>query len=245
MSQNIIPVISIVLPCYNSAATVLSTLIDISKFIRNLDKTFEIIISDDGSTDGIDKMDWNEYSSQFNARYLRSSNNGGKGEALRKGLYQCKGSFIFFMDIDIPIELDALARALNSLESGESHVVIGNRRMEHSSAVGTASVARFFASKVFNSGVQIIALPGYQDTQCPMKGFTAEVINVILPLSFLKSFSFDVELIYLSKIYGYKIKQIYVNWKDARAFIPPVKLSLIIINCLIDVAYLRLKHRII
>ena len=233
--------ISIVLPCYNSAKEIPISLKLLSDFIHTLNRKFEIIISDDGSTDETQSLNWDEYSHLFNSKYIRNDNNKGKGEALRNGFNSCVGKFIFLMDIDLPVELDALSRALHILERNEADLVIGDRRVNGSIAIGAASIERFVASKVFNLGVQFIALPGYLDTQCPMKGFESNKLKSILSLSFLTSFAFDAELIYLFKIKGYNVKNISVTWKDVRSSMPFLKLTCIVLACLIDVSRVRLK----
>lgn len=233
------PYLSIVLPCYNSADKIQNTLATLSNLINKLDKTFEIIISDDCSNDNTERLDWAEYKTLFNTNYIRNQHNKGKGEALRRGFKICQGEFVFFMDIDLPVDLSVFCNALSILEKGESDVVIGDKKIKDSQVIGKASLGRFIASKFFNVGVQVIALPGYKDTQCPMKGFTDDAIKTICNQSFLTSSSCDVELICLSKINKYKIKKIPVIWKDDRANIPCFKLALIVVMCLFDVFRVR------
>jgi dolichyl-phosphate beta-glucosyltransferase len=236
-----IPDISIVLPCYNSANKIPKSLNVLSSFLGKLERQFEIIVSDDGSNDETQAMDWTGYSSLFNLKYIRNNINKGKGEALRSGFHFCTGRFIFFMDIDLPVQLNALEEAWRILEKDEADLVIGDRKITGSLAIGAASRRRFVASKIFNIGVQLMALPGYMDTQCPLKGFNASKLKSILPYSFLTSFAFDVELIYLFEVKGYKVKKVSVIWKDDRSFILLSQLTNMVLSCLVDVAKVRLK----
>lgn len=236
--------ISVILPCYNSASSIQKTLVELSYFIQQLNRTFEIIISDDGSNDKINEIDWHNFSCKYNCIYIFNNQNKGKGEAIRQGLKTCQGKFIFLMDIDIPVDLKSFEIAFKILEKNEFDVVIGDRKNPDSIAIGSAPLNRFIASKIFNIGVRILILPGYKDTQCPLKGFNHNVIKSILPMTLLNSFSFDAEIIYLAKISGYKIKKIPVIWNDVRSPMKFSKLLCLVITCLIDVFRVRLASEI-
>jgi dolichyl-phosphate beta-glucosyltransferase len=238
-----IPDISVVLPCYNSVSKIPKSLVILADFLEKLEQTFEIIVSDDGSSDETQMLDWDEYSKLLNVKYIRTNCNRGKGAALRNGFNFCTGKIIFFMDVDLPIQLDGFTRALQILERDEADLVIGDRRISGSVAIGFASTKRFIASKIFNMGVQFIALPGYMDTQCPIKGFQAIKLMSILPSSFLNSFAFDVEIIYLFKAQGYRVRKIPVTWKDDRASMQLIKLTHIVLSCLLDVAKVKFSPR--
>jgi len=96
---------------------------------------------------------------------------------------------------------------------------------------------------VFNLGVQLLALPGYTDTQCCMKAFTKEALQKLLSEAFLTSYAFDVELVYLAKLHNLRINRIPVYWKDARAKVPLKRLIHIIFSSLKEVAYVRFRKR--
>jgi len=240
--DHIIQDISVILPCFNESHTIPQTLEILSEFLDSINRKYEIIVSDDGSTDMTPKLDWQSYYNQFCVRYIRSDINSGKGAALRQGLLSSRSKFIFLIDSDLPVELEALARCLTILENNEADLVIGDRKLSESKAIGSAPKSRFIASKLFNLGVQILVLPGYTDTQCPMKGITREAMSQILPACFLTSFAFDVELLYLAKLHGMRIKRLPVTWRDARADIPVGKLTYLVLTCLKDVALVRLKN---
>jgi dolichyl-phosphate beta-glucosyltransferase len=230
---------SVVLPSYNEAATLPKTLNNLSSFLEKLNKKYEIIVSDDGSTDSTFSLDWTNYHNQFRVKYIRNEKKAGKGAALRQGLLACCGRYIFFTDADLPIDLEALARGLFLLENNETDIVIGDRKLPESKAVGSAHQSRFIASMLFNIGVQLLFLPGYTDTQCPMKGFTKEALTKVLLASFLISYAFDAELLYLATLYGMRIKRIPVFWKDVRGYIPLIRLTYIVVSCLKDLILVR------
>jgi dolichyl-phosphate beta-glucosyltransferase len=150
---------------------------------------------------------------------------------------------VFFTDADLPVKLEAVTMSLSILENNESDMVIGDRRLAGSKAIGSAPIRRHIASMVFNFGVQLLALPGYTDTQCCMKAFTKEALQKVLPETFLTSYAFDVELVYLAKLHNLRIKRIPVFWKDARANVSLKRLTHIILSSLKEVAYVRFRKR--
>ena len=235
--------ISVILPCYNESLHLPITLEALASFLGNLHREYEIIVSDDGSSDATPSLNWSSYHDQFRARYVRSNVNAGKGAALRQGLLAHRGRIVFFTDADLPVELEALARCLSKLENNECDIVIGDRRLAGSKAVGSSAMSRRIASKLFNIGVQLLVLPGYTDTQCCMKGFSAQALHKVLPASSLTSYAFDVELLYLAKLQGLRIERIPVVWKDSRASLPLGRLLCFLLACLIDVWNVRLSSR--
>jgi hypothetical protein len=72
-----------------------------------------------------------------------------------------------------------------------------------------------------------------------MKGFTKEALTKVLLASFLISYAFDAELLYLATLYGMRIKRIPVFWKDVRGYIPLIRLTYIVVSCLKDLILVR------
>ena len=65
----------------------------------------------------------------------------------------------------------------------------------------------------FNLIVQLVSgLWGIKDTQCGFKGFTEKAADDIFPKTTIYGWAFDVELLVLAKILGYKFKEIPVRW---------------------------------
>jgi dolichyl-phosphate beta-glucosyltransferase len=65
-------------------------------------------------------------------------------------------------------------------------------------------------SKIFNLAVQVVAVPGFSDTQCGFKGFTARAAKAIFTEAQSDRFGFDVEALYLARKYGFRIDELPV-----------------------------------
>ncbi|MFF0061385.1 glycosyltransferase [Streptomyces sp. NPDC005279] len=231
--------VSIVLPCYNEMTVIESSLSRLSGYLGKIVPHYEIIVVDDGSSDGTRDLPWLDFEEKYRAVHLRSPQNEGKGGAVRRGLRAAANPLVFFTDIDLPVELESLGTCLDRLSRGDVSFVMGNRRMKDSHKAGESFLCRRIVSRVFNWGARVLAVPGCTDTQCCLKGFTADALVRVLPRTRLNSFAFDVELIYVARRLGLAEAQCPVRWRDARGHPPHLFLLKILVSNLLDVARLR------
>ncbi len=122
--------LSVVVPCYNEQATLRSCVQDLLK-IQDADLALEIIIVDDGSTDGCIAIAEALSAEHEEVRLLRHERNRGKGAVLRTGFGQATGDFVAVQDADLEYEPRDLKRLLEPLRSGVADVVFGSRFLSH------------------------------------------------------------------------------------------------------------------
>ncbi len=122
--------LSVVVPCYNEQATLRSCVQDLLK-IQDADLALEIIIVDDGSTDGCIAIAEALSAEHDEVRLLRHERNMGKGAVLRTGFGQATGEFVAVQDADLEYEPQDLKRLLEPLRSGVADVVFGSRFLSH------------------------------------------------------------------------------------------------------------------
>jgi dolichyl-phosphate beta-glucosyltransferase len=236
---NLTPAVSVILPTYNDAALIGGSLKRLSEYLSGIAEPFEIIVVDDGSSDATWDLPWDEYRKSFETVYLRSPENEGKGGAVRRGLEAAAHPIVFFTDIDLPIELDSIGLGVGWLARGTADFAIGNRFMNGSRKIGRSFWCRRFGSKTFNLGVRLLAVRGCSDTQCCLKGFTADTLKRILPRARLTSFAFDVELIFVACQMGMRGAEYPVTWTDRRGHRSHRRLLWTLVTCLWDVASVR------
>jgi dolichyl-phosphate beta-glucosyltransferase len=213
----LLPFVSVVLPSFNERLMVEATLAQLSSYLNSLNVSYEIIVSDDGSTDQTSSLPWQNFASLYQARLVLNRSNEGKGHALRKGILSSRGNFVFFTDIDLPVNLESIKKALELLRNKKTDMVIGDRRLSSSQVRGSGTSIRKIGSLLFNVVVQLLLLPGYKDTQCCLKGFSSGAARNIMEYSTVNTYAIDVEIIYIAKKLGLRIYKIPVQWRDVRA----------------------------
>ena len=212
------PHVSIIIPCYNEKENLQrGVLNEVYLFLQKQKFSWEVIISDDGSTDESRKLVTQSIEGKGGFRLVENEH-GGKPSAVWGGIKSAKGEYVLFADMDQSTPI----REILKLKPfwGQYEVVIGSRGLERKNF----SVFRKIGSTFFRLFRQSILLKGIKDTQCGFKSFRSDVARKIFPLlQFFKQkekikgwrvTSFDVELLFLAEKYGYRIKEVPVEWED-------------------------------
>lgn len=210
--------ISIIIPCYNEKENLeRGVLNEVEDFLKEQNFSWEVIVSDDGSTDNSRELVKKAIAGKKHFRLLENRH-GGKPSAIWEGIKRARGERILFTDMDQSAPLKELSKLLPYFDQYE--VVIGSRGTEREN-FDLVRKAGSFAFRLFRKS---ILLPGINDTQCGFKAFKTEVAKKVFPqleffrqkqeVSGWKVTSFDVELLFLVEKYGYRIKEVPVEWKN-------------------------------
>jgi len=206
--------LSIIIPAYNEEKRIPLTLKKISEFLKTKDFLYEIIIIDDGSQDATSKIVEEFSKDKYNElRLIRLDKNYGKGFAVRKGVLCSAGKYVLVTDADLSTPIEELEKLLKVSEQGFD-VVIGTRGLDKSLLKVHRPWYREKMGKIFNLLVQLFVIRGINDTQCGFKLFSRRAIS-IFKKNRIDDFSYDVEVLYIAKKYGYKIKEVPVIWIDS------------------------------
>jgi dolichyl-phosphate beta-glucosyltransferase len=210
--------LSLIVPCYREAERIGPSIIKIYDYLSKASYQSEVIIVDDGSPDATLKVITDTVASlpQSNSvtfRPLGLKQNLGKGGAVRSGMLAAEGEIRIFTDADLSTPIYEVEKAIKVLTSGGFDVVIGSRAIEGRALVKKHQPwYREAMGRFFNLLVQLLVLKGIKDTQCGFKGFTDAAAKKIFEAQKVMGFSFDVEILYLAKRMGYKVKEIAVEW---------------------------------
>lgn len=210
--------ISIVIPCYNEKENLNRGVLDeVYDFLKNQNFSWEVVISDDGSTDESRQIITKQIEHKKNFRLIENVH-GGKPSAVWGGIKNSVGEYVLFTDMDQSAPIEEILKLKPFFKDYE--VVIGSRGMERENF----SIVRKLGSNVFRLFRKTLMLRDINDTQCGFKAFRRDVANKIFPmLQFFKKekvvkgwkvTSFDVELLFLAEKFGYRIKEVPVEWKD-------------------------------
>ena len=174
--------------------------------------SYEIIVVNDGSTDGTQQAVEQIASRRSQVRILSYLPNHGKGYAVRYGMLRAHGERILFTDADLAAPIEEVEKLLIPLDNGYD-LAIGSRDVAGSELMKRQSWLREMGGKAFNRLVRILTVPGIHDTQCGFKLFTRAAAHSIFSRCREDLFAFDVEALYLAvRVYGMKVAEIPVRW---------------------------------
>jgi len=160
---------------------------------------------------------------------------------VRKGMLSARGEYAFFTDADLSTPIEEIEKCLPYLINGYD-VVIGSRSMPGSDILVHQPWYREKMGKIFNFMVNMVLLKGIIDTQCGFKGFKREAVKTVFNRCKIDGFSFDVEALYLSRKYNFKIKEIPIRWENSPlSKVSPIKHSLQMFKDLIGIKIKDLK----
>ncbi len=214
------PSLSLVIPAYNEALRIRSTLQTAWEYLERQPYSSELLLIDDGSRDATATLARDFAASRPGIRVLTIPH-GGKAAAVRAGMLAARGDLIAFSDADLATPLEYLETFRESALNGAA-VVIGSREGVGARRIGEPAY-RHLMGRVFNLFVRLLVLPGVQDTQCGFKLFRREAAQQILsrarlyaspddPVLGPRVTAFDVELLVIARRLGYRIESVPVVW---------------------------------
>lgn len=209
-----------------------STLSTLLAYLGRQAWSFEVIVSDDGSTDSTVAIVEDFARSHSELRVLRNDHRG-KGYAVRAGIQSALGEIVLFSDADLSTPIEEIERFLPCFERGDE-VVIGSREGPGARRIGEPHF-RHVMGRAFNYIVGFVTISGIRDTQCGFKAFSARAAAQIFRSTLLYSddapvirggmvTGFDVEVLFLARKLGYAIRELPVRWNyDGDSKVNPVK----------------------
>jgi dolichyl-phosphate beta-glucosyltransferase len=220
------PELSIVIPCYNEEERLPRTIEQIERYLEGKDLSYELILVDDGSTDGTRLvMDAAAERNRF-VRLEALPRNRGKGRALAEGVAVARGAQILVTDADLSTPIEELEKLRAELDKGAG-AAIASRALRASRVEVSQPIYRVLMGKAFNLLVQAVLLPGIWDTQCGFKLFRADVAHEAFAGLTTDGFGYDPEVLYRAKKRGVRIAEVPVVWRNsAPTKVSPIKSSL-------------------
>jgi dolichyl-phosphate beta-glucosyltransferase len=204
---------SVVIPAFNEARRLPRYLDDVVSYLLTRGEPWEVVVVDDGSTDGTDAVVRAATVRHPEVRLLRQEPNAGKGAAVRAGMVAARGAWRLFADADGATPIVELKRLEAALASG-ADVAVGSRVLQAPGVVVRAQHHRVAAGRVFNRVVAALGLTGVADSQCGFKAFSAAAAADLFPRLQTTGFGFDVELLLRAQARGWRVSEVAVNWED-------------------------------
>jgi len=211
--------ISIIIPCYNEEENLKRGVLDeVNSFLKTQKFKWEVLVCNDESTDNSLKLA-QEFAKKHQRFRVLDLPHGGKPSAVWGGIQRAQYPLILFTDMDQSTPLREINKLLPYF-SQKYDVVIGSRGLVRDNT----SVVRQIMSRVFFYIRKMVILRNITDSQCGFKAFRTDVAKKLFPnLQFFKDKSpkkgwrvsaFDVELLFMAQKWGYKIREVKVDWKN-------------------------------
>ena len=204
--------ISVVVPAYREQKRIGRCLQRLEGWLAEHEPDHEIIVVDDGSPDATSAVVKKWAGNHGRRRLIRYERNRGKGFAVRRGLAEACGRYVFFTDADLSTPPEEFDRALAALQHAD--IVVGTRAAAESTIIVHQRRYRESMGRVFNVLAGLLGVAWVADTQCGFKGFRREVLEPLLRESHIDGFAFDVELLLLARERGLRIHELPITWRN-------------------------------
>jgi dolichyl-phosphate beta-glucosyltransferase len=232
------PFLTIIIPAWNEEHRLPVTLPQVVAFAKAQDYAVEVLVVDNASTDRTSDV-VREIAAEHSIVSLSYQPIQGKGAAVRKGMLEGNGAYLFICDADLAMPIGEVSKFLPPALSNYD-VAIASREAPGARRYNEPRY-RHLMGRVFNLIVRLLAVPGVQDTQCGFKCFRREAARVLFSIQTIDGWAFDVEVLHAALRRGYRLVEVPINWyygEESR--VSPIRDS---IDMLIEVMRIRRNGR--
>jgi glycosyltransferase involved in cell wall biosynthesis len=202
--------LSIVIPAFNEECRLDATLEKIDSFIKAEDCNAEIIVVDDGSSDGTARLVMRHMQQKPYLRLLQNHINRGKGFSLRRGVEAALGDIILVTDADLSVPMKQAAKLLEAIEDG-ADIAIGSRAIDAGGERHAAPWHRRLCSAGFKLLVRSVLGLRFEDTQCGFKVFKRKAARLVFSRQRIERWGFDPEVLMLADRFCFVVREIGVE----------------------------------
>ena len=208
-----LPDVTLILPAFNEAATIQNTIQEAVAYFDSRGLRHEIIVAadgDDGTRELVEKM------SRKNPalRVIGDRARLGKGQGVRLAMTLASGAIVGYADADNKVPIQEFDKVHPWFASGFD-LVVGSRALEQSQILRWQPLYRRLGARAFAFVMRTITgVRSIRDTQCGFKFFRKEAADHVFRYQRIDGYMFDVEVLALSEAFGYRIKEVPIQWRD-------------------------------
>ncbi|MDD4527063.1 MAG: glycosyltransferase family 2 protein [Candidatus Margulisbacteria bacterium] len=218
--------LSIIIPAYNEEVRIEENLIRIDDFLNQYAPNSEMIIVNDGSSDNTKQVVTCFKRTSRSPVSCLTHKNRGKGFSVNRGMLTSTSELRLFTDADGSTDIHETLKLYIALQKFSADGSIGSRALPGSIIKSPQPFHRKITGNTLRALTRNTILPGIRDTQCGFKMFTKEFSELVFPKQTIDGFSFDLEILYLAKLYHQLVVEVPIVWEDqAGSKVDPVKES--------------------
>ena len=205
--------VSAVIPVFNDRTALEMALPKSLSALEQIAPGFELIIAEDGSTDGTAEFVREKAAADPRVRLLHSDERLGRGRALTRAFNEARGGIVCYYDVDLATDLAHLGELIGAIRGG-SDIATGSRLLPSSEVTRTGE--REVASRVYNALVRVILGSRVHDHQCGFKAFNRKRILSLLPSVRATHWFWDTEVLVRGQRAGFLVTEFPVVWRTGR-----------------------------
>ncbi len=207
-------IVSVILPAYNEVDKLEGAVAKVSQTLKEYGRSYEIIIAEDGSTDGTAERAEELAQKLPYVRHIHREKRLGRGTALNNAFRRSSGEVFVYMDLDLATDLRYLKPLIDAITVEGYDFSTGSRMLPESKV--QRSLRRNISSKTYNFLVRHMLGSKLRDHQCGFKGFKKEPALSLLDEVEATHWFWDTEMMVRAYRHGYRIKEIAVEWNGGR-----------------------------
>jgi len=206
--------VSVVFPAYNEINYLDSAVQKTSQTLNEFTSSYEIIIAEDGSSDGTAERSEELAQKYPHVRHIHREKRLGRGIALKNAFKQSNGKVIVYMDLDLATNLRALRPLVEAITVEGYDFSTGSRMLPKSKV--ERSLRRSISSKTYNFLVRHMLGSKLRDHQCGFKAFKRDPVLQLLDEVDATHWFWDTEILVRAQRHGFKVKEIPVEWQSGK-----------------------------
>jgi glycosyltransferase involved in cell wall biosynthesis len=197
--------LSLIIPMYNEIDYARKCVEDGERGLRAISDSYEIILAEDGSTDGTHELIQDLAKTNPHVRCTSSEERLGKGQAITNGMKLSRGEIVAIVDADGVCDQASLKRLIDKAR-GINGIVVGSRVL--GGIADYRPLSRRMASKAYNRIVRFFFGDGIQDHQFGFKALTRDAVKALAPYLRETGFAWDTEVIALARRFGFDVVEV-------------------------------------
>lgn len=229
--------LTIIIPVFNEAQRLAKTFSALAEFLaKPIFKKASVIFVDDGSQDKTAAV-LRDAKLNCPVEIISYPQNQGKGFAVRQGMLKADGDYALLVDADMSTSLSEIKKFMPPMDQGQP-VIIGTRKSAGANLIRLQPWRRRFLGGVYTRLANMVTGAHVSDFTCGFKCFSKEARAKIFTAAKINRWSYDAELLFLAKKFGFAIREVPVSW--ANDIDTRVRLGKDIIQSFIDLVRIRL-----